>query len=72
MFLVGVILFQKYMPSKKNDTDGWSAYGSIGGFEHEKGYEYKLKVSETSYLDYSMGDEGELHLFYAVSLYAMS
>lgn len=40
---------------KKNLTDEWSAYGSIEGFEYEKGYEYKIKVSETSYLDYSMG-----------------
>lgn len=29
--------------------------GYIDGFEFEKGYEYKIKVSETSYLDHSMG-----------------
>lgn len=29
--------------------------GYIDGFEFEKGYEYKIKISETSYLDYRMG-----------------
>ena len=41
---------------KKEQTDEWIVYGSISGFEYEKGYEYKIKVSETTYLDYSMGD----------------
>lgn len=41
---------------KKEQTDEWIAYGSIAGFEYEKGYEYKIKVSETTYLDYAMGD----------------
>lgn len=40
---------------KKEQTDEWIAYGSIAGFEYEKGYEYKIKVSETTYLDYAMG-----------------
>ena len=37
-------------------SDGWSIYGSIAGFEYEKDYECKIKVSETSYLNYSMDD----------------
>lgn len=41
---------------KKEQADEWIAYGDIAGFEHEKGYEYKIKVSETTYLDYAMGD----------------
>lgn len=41
---------------KKEQTDEWTAYGGIAGFEYEKGYEYKIKVSETTYLDYAMGD----------------
>lgn len=41
---------------KKEQADEWTAYGDIAGFAHEKGYEYKIKVSETTYLDYAMGD----------------
>ena len=41
---------------KKDQTDKWGTYGYIAGFEYEKGYEYKIKVSETTYLDYSMRD----------------
>lgn len=41
---------------KKEQADEWIAYGGIAGYEYEKGYEYKIKVSETTYLDYAMGD----------------
>lgn len=41
---------------KKEQADEWIAYGGIAGFEYEKGYEYKIKVSETTYLDYAMGN----------------
>ena len=41
---------------KKEQSDGWSAFGFIGGFEFETGYEYQIKIGETSYLDYAMGD----------------
>lgn len=41
---------------KKEQSDEWSAFGSIDGFEFVKGYEYQIKISETSYLDYAMGD----------------
>lgn len=40
---------------KKESSDEWSAFGKIDGFEFEKGYEYQIKIGETSYLDYSMG-----------------
>ena len=40
---------------KQEQSDEWSACGSIAGFEFEKGYEYQIKIGETSYLDYSMG-----------------
>ena len=40
---------------KKEQSDEWSAFGNIDGFEFEKGYEYQIKIGETSYLDYSMG-----------------
>lgn len=42
-------------PVKKENTEGWEAIGYIDGIEFEKGYEYKIKISETNYLDYSMG-----------------
>lgn len=42
-------------PVKKENAEGWDALGGIGGFEFENGYEYRIKISETSYLDYSMG-----------------
>ena len=34
----------------------WEQLGSIKGFEYEPGYEYTLRISETNYLDHSMGD----------------
>lgn len=40
---------------KKEQSNEWIAFGYIEEFEFEKGYEYKIKISETSYLDYSMG-----------------
>lgn len=35
---------------------GLISLGVIDEFEFEKGYEYKVKISETNYLDYSMGN----------------
>lgn len=40
---------------KKEQSDKWESLGAIDGFEFEKGYEYKIKMSETNYLDDSMG-----------------
>ena len=42
-------------PVKKRKYRRLGSYGYIDGFEFEKGYEYKIKISETSYLDYRMG-----------------
>lgn len=39
---------------KKEQSNEWIIFGYIEEFEFEKGYEYKIKISETSYLDYSM------------------
>lgn len=41
---------------KKEQSTEWEALGSIGKFEYEEGYEYQIRISETSYLDYRMGD----------------
>lgn len=40
---------------KKEQSDEWSVFGYIDGFEFENGYEYQIKISETNYLDDSMG-----------------
>lgn len=41
---------------KKNRTQDWEPLFSIQDFDYEEGYEYRIKISETSYLDYSMGE----------------
>lgn len=41
---------------KKEQSDKWESLGAIDGFEFEKGYEYKIKMSETNYQDDSMGE----------------
>ncbi len=49
------VLADVYAVKNDQSTD-WEALGSIGKFEYEEGYEYQIRISETSYLDYSMGD----------------
>lgn len=51
----GLNYLSEVYAAKKEQSDEWSAFGAIGGFEFEKGYEYRIKISETGYLDYSMG-----------------
>ena len=41
---------------KKEQATEWQAQGGIDKFEYEEGYEYQIRISETNYLDYSMGD----------------
>lgn len=41
---------------KRDESSEWEAMGPIGGFEYEDGYEYRIRISETSYLDKRMGD----------------
>lgn len=41
---------------RKDGSTNWEAWGGIQGFNYEPGYEYRLKVNETTYLDYSMGE----------------
>ena len=40
---------------KKDNSNEWEAHGDIAKFEYEEGYEYLIRISKTSYLDYSMG-----------------
>lgn len=41
---------------KTGKSDKWESLSAIGGFDYEEGYEYRLSVSETSYLDYEMSE----------------
>lgn len=49
------VLADVYAVKNEQSTD-WEAQGGIGKFEYEEGYEYQIHISETSYLDYNMGD----------------
>lgn len=49
------VLADVYAVKNEQSTD-WEAHGNIGKFEYEEGYEYQIRISETSYLDYSMRD----------------
>lgn len=47
------VVSDKYAVKKEQDNE-WGIYGGIAGFEYEQGYEYKIKVSETTYVDYAI------------------
>lgn len=49
------VLADVYAVKNEQSTD-WEAHGRIGKFEYEEGYEFQIRISETSYLDYNMGD----------------
>lgn len=49
------VLADVYAVKNEQSTD-WEAHGCIGKFEYEEGYEFQIRISETSYLDYNMGD----------------
>lgn len=40
---------------KKEKAKDWETLGYIDGFEFEEGNEYQIRISETNYLDYRMG-----------------
>ncbi len=50
---------------RKEQSDEWSAYWNIAGFEYEPGNEYRLLIEETTYEDKLMGEpvwtESKLH-----------
>lgn len=48
--------FREVYAVKKNDTQDWESFSSIQDFDYEEGYEYHIKISETTYLDYRRGD----------------
>ena len=55
MLAEGPDFLKEVYPVKKENSEEWETLSNIDGFEFEKGYEYKIKISETSYLDYRMG-----------------
>lgn len=40
---------------KKENAEEWESLGFIDGLEFEEGFEYQIRISETNYLDYRMG-----------------
>lgn len=55
MLAEGLDFLKEVYPVKMENSEEWETLSNIDGFEFEKGYEYKIKISETSYLDYRMG-----------------
>ena len=41
---------------KSESQSEWQPFGDILKFDYEPGYEYRIRLSKTSYLDYRMGD----------------
>lgn len=41
---------------KREDSQEWEQMDDIPGFDYESGYEWKIRISKTSYLDYNMGE----------------
>ena len=41
---------------KKDNASEWTPFGDIQNFEYEEGFEYRIRVNETSYLDPQIGD----------------
>lgn len=56
IFSGGNNYFREVYAVKKNDTQDWELFSSIQDFDYEEGYEYHIKISETTYLDYRKGD----------------
>lgn len=56
IFSEGKNYFRKVYAVKKNNAQDWESFSSIQDFNYEEGYEYHIKISETTYLDYRKGD----------------
>lgn len=56
VFTSGKDYFTKVYAIKKTVSETWEPLASIQGFNYEEGHEYRIKISETSYLDYRKGD----------------
>lgn len=49
------ILTDVYAVKDKSQSE-WQPLNDISKFEYEPGYEYQIRISKTSFLDYRMGD----------------
>lgn len=56
IFSGGNNYFREVYAVKKNKAQDWESFCSIQDFYYEEGYEYHIKISETTYLDYRKGD----------------
>lgn len=56
VFSTGSKYFRKVYAVKRDGVQNWESFSSIQDFDYEEGYEYRIKISETSFLDYRRGD----------------
>lgn len=56
IFSEGKNYFRKVYAVKKNNAQDWESFSFIQDFNYEEGYEYHIKISKTTYLDYRKGD----------------
>lgn len=56
VFSGGNNYFSMVYAVKKEGAQAWEPFSAIQDFSYEEGYEYHIKISETWYLDYRMGD----------------
>lgn len=57
MLAEGPDFLKEVYPVKKENSEEWETLSNIDGFEFENGYEYRIKISETSYLDIAWGNQ---------------
>lgn len=55
VFSCGTSVEADIYPVKNTNDTKWETLSYIDGFEYEPGYEYIVKISKTSYLDWRMG-----------------
>lgn len=52
----GSSYIRKLYAVRKEGAQEWQSFHSIQDFDYEEGYEYRIRISETSYLDYRRGE----------------
>lgn len=56
LFSCGFNLLSDVYAVKKEDSQEWKQLSGVQNFDYEVGYEYKILISETNFLDYNMGE----------------
>lgn len=56
VFSCGTDFIMDVYAVRKENSRKWEQLSHVSGFEYESGYEYKIRISKTGYLDYRMGD----------------